>query len=157
MEKTGADAEAAANKNDTKALYRIVKELIGTKSSSNMPIKDKHGKILLITQPTSTFYFANETRTLPFTVEVGDINRKETLDAVTAVKNNKVAGWDEVTGDMPKHTGENLVARLTILLNKCWKEKFVPTDWQQGVTVKLSKKGDTSDCNNWRGITLLLA
>ena len=30
-----------------------------------------------------------------------------------------------------------------------------PQEWRDGIIVKLPKKGDLGDCNNWRGITLL--
>ena len=31
----------------------------------------------------------------------------------------------------------------------------MPEDWKTGLIIRLPKKGDLSDCNNWRGITLL--
>ena len=31
----------------------------------------------------------------------------------------------------------------------------IPEDWNCGLVVKLPKKGDLTDCGNWRGITLL--
>jgi sorting nexin-29 len=31
----------------------------------------------------------------------------------------------------------------------------MPNDWKCGLLVKLPKKGDTINCDNWRGITLL--
>jgi len=31
----------------------------------------------------------------------------------------------------------------------------MPNDWKCGLLVKLPKKGDTTNCDNWRGITLL--
>jgi hypothetical protein len=31
----------------------------------------------------------------------------------------------------------------------------MPNDWRSGLLVKLPKKGDTANCDNWRGITLL--
>ena len=68
-------------------------------------------------------------------------------------KNNKAA--DAITGEVLKHGGEDLIARLIMLLNKRWKEQVVPIEWQHGVTVELPKKGDASDCNNCRGSTLL--
>jgi len=31
----------------------------------------------------------------------------------------------------------------------------IPNDWKCALLVKLPKKGDTTNCDNWRGITLL--
>jgi hypothetical protein len=31
----------------------------------------------------------------------------------------------------------------------------LPNEWKKGILIKLTKKGDLSNCNNWRGITLL--
>ena len=33
----------------------------------------------------------------------------------------------------------------------------MPADWTKGVFIRIPKKGALSDCNNWRGITLLSA
>jgi len=44
---------------------------------------------------------------------------------------------------------------LTKLFNTVWQSKEVSTQWKNGMIVPLPKKGDLSDCNNWRGITLL--
>ncbi|XP_029646514.1 uncharacterized protein LOC115220485 [Octopus sinensis] len=41
-----------------------------------------------------------------------------------------------------------------ILQNVCINEE-IPNNWKKGLIVKLPKKGDASDCNNWRGITPL--
>ena len=43
---------------------------------------------------------------------------------------------------------------LTYLLNVIWQAEDVPGDWRRDI-VKLPKKGNLSDCNNWRGTTLL--
>nr|CAH8856167.1 unnamed protein product [Trichobilharzia regenti] len=44
---------------------------------------------------------------------------------------------------------------MTPLLEKVWKEGKVPEDWKKGYLFKLPKKGDLSQCKNWRGIMLL--
>jgi hypothetical protein len=36
-----------------------------------------------------------------------------------------------------------------------WKEEKIPEEWKEGLIIKILKKGDISNCNNWRGITLL--
>jgi len=36
-----------------------------------------------------------------------------------------------------------------------WQQKAIPADWKKGIIIPLPKKGDLSECSNWRGITLL--
>ncbi|VDO19666.1 unnamed protein product [Heligmosomoides polygyrus] len=56
---------------------------------------------------------------------------------------------------MLKAGGTPLAKQLTTLFNNCWHQQNVPEDWKKGLVVKLPKKGNLSDCGNWRGITLL--
>ena len=51
--------------------------------------------------------------------------------------------------------GENRLEMLTVLFNKIWEEERIPKDWEVGIVIPLFKKGDTSNCSNYRGITLL--
>ena len=44
---------------------------------------------------------------------------------------------------------------LFVLFKQIWQEEQIPDDWHRGLIVKISKKGDTTQCTNWRGITLL--
>jgi hypothetical protein len=41
------------------------------------------------------------------------------------------------------------------LFEKMWQEEKVPKEWREGIIVKIPNKGDTTNCINWRGITLL--
>ena len=41
------------------------------------------------------------------------------------------------------------------LLKKIWKEEKIPEEWEERLIIKILKK-DLSNCNNWRGITLLI-
>ena len=40
-------------------------------------------------------------------------------------------------------------------MHKVWEQEQIPEDWQ-GLIVKLPKKGDLTECNNWRGVTLMV-
>jgi sorting nexin-29 len=44
---------------------------------------------------------------------------------------------------------------LEPLLKKVWDSGQIPTEWKQGLIIKLAKKGDLTECHNWRGITPL--
>ena len=53
-------------------------------------------------------------------------------------------------------TQSNMVARkLEEVFKLIWKNEEIPEEWQKGVIIKLPKKGDLENCNNWRGVTLL--
>ena len=41
------------------------------------------------------------------------------------------------------------------LFGKIWETNEIPDDWKEGYLVKLPKKGDRKECQNWRGIMLL--
>lgn len=41
------------------------------------------------------------------------------------------------------------------ILQTIWQTETTPNDWKVGLIVKLPKKGDLADTNNWRGIMLL--
>jgi hypothetical protein len=43
---------------------------------------------------------------------------------------------------------------LHSLYEKIRTEGEMPNDWKCGLLVKLPKKGDTTNCDNWQGITL---
>lgn len=42
------------------------------------------------------------------------------------------------------------------LIKQIWHEEKVTNEWKQGTIVKIPKKGDVTQCSNWRGITLFL-
>ena len=44
---------------------------------------------------------------------------------------------------------------LQPLFNTIWDRRKIPDDWNQGIIIKIPKKGALSECSNWRGITLL--
>ncbi|KAJ8020351.1 hypothetical protein HOLleu_39922 [Holothuria leucospilota] len=43
--------------------------------------------------------------------------------------------------------------RLLLLFNQIWDDEAISHVWKNGIIIKLPKKGDLKDCNNWRGIT----
>ena len=47
FEQNGEEAQNVVRSNDTKTLYSIVRDLSGSQSNSNVPIKGKNGKALL--------------------------------------------------------------------------------------------------------------
>ena len=171
VENLAEEAEQAAGKQDLKTLYSITKTLNGKYTRSNVPVRDKEGKVLSKESeqvPRWKEHFESLlNRPDPISVpdiqaarEVLDINTdpptlSEVKVAIKAMKSGKAGGLDGVTADMLKAEDVMTPILLRSILERIWNSEETPESWTTGLIVKLPKKGDLSDCNNWRGITLL--
>ena len=76
--------------------------------------------------------------------------------AVKKLKNNKAPGIDGIINESIYHTFEKLKHFWCILFNKILETGILPEEWLTGIIIPIYKnKGDKSDPNNYRGITLL--
>ena len=80
---------------------------------------------------------------------------EEVKAAIKEMKSGKAAGMDGVTTEMLKAEETETPRLLTEIFRNIWESEETPKTWKTGLIVKLPQKGDLSDCNNWRGITLL--
>ena len=84
------------------------------------------------------------------------ITEEEVLCAIKTLKNGKAVGIDEVRNEFIKHSPPLLVSIYCKLFNKVLDSGVVPEQWVQGIIIPIYKgKGDTTQCDNYRGITLL--
>lgn len=75
--------------------------------------------------------------------------------AINLLKNGKAAGPDDIPAEALKADLNSSVEMLYPLFEKIWENEEIPADWKEGYLIKLPKKVDFSNCNNYRGITLL--
>ena len=81
-------------------------------------------------------------------------SRGEIEASVSQMNNNKVPGMNGITAEILKNGGEKMIDLLKQIIQRVW-ENEVPQDWRDAILVSLNKKGSTSDCSNFRGISLL--
>jgi len=62
---------------------------------------------------------------------------------------------DELPAEFLKADSSLISQWLEPLFESIWEKEQLPLDWRRGLIVKLPKKGNLRDPNNWRGITLL--
>ena len=157
-----------------RTLYGTTKKLSGDFSRSEEgPIKDKTGAVPTSDKETKArwaehfyetfnrlpppelldFSIYEEKEALP--IDLDEITLEEIKKVIKGMKNHKAAGKDNIAAELVYATSdENFISWLQ-LYNCAWKTEKMPSERRSGTIVKIPKKGDLSDCNNWKGITLL--
>ena len=99
----------------------------------------------------------NSIPSLPVMEELDRPPTEEELSkAIDSLARGNAPGGDGIPAEVLQCTKSSLLHHLYELLCQCWEEGYVPQDMRDGSIVTLYKnKGDRSDCNNYRGISLL--
>jgi hypothetical protein len=80
---------------------------------------------------------------------------EEVEHALHHLKRNKAAGEDGIPAELRQSGGESLLKELQKLIACIWRQQKMPPEWLTGIITVLHKKGDTTNCDNYRGLTLL--
>jgi hypothetical protein len=86
---------------------------------------------------------------------VPDPSRLEVQIAIAKLKKYKSPGSDNILAELIQAEGEMLLSAIHKLINSIWKKEKLPVRWKESIIVPIHKKGDKTDCNNYRGIALL--
>jgi hypothetical protein len=165
------EAEMAANQNNMKRLYEITRALSGKNFNPSRPVKDRNGNTITNDAEQRTRWVEHFEEILnrppppvtpdippaeePLRVNTNPPTKAEIEKAIKSLKNGKAAGPDGIPPEALKADAAATAEMLHPLLLKIWEQEQVPADWKLGYLVKLPKKGDLSQCGNWRGIMLL--
>lgn len=91
----------------------------------------------------------------PESKNVKEFSLKEIITAIRHLSNNKCPGYDRIINEALK-IGEKLLAGLLCqLFNNILKEKRVPSQWTKSEIILIYKKGDPSNIDNYRPISLM--
>jgi hypothetical protein len=75
--------------------------------------------------------------------------------AIAKLKKYKSPGSDEIPAELIQAGGKMLLSAIHKLINSVWHKEELPDQWKESVIVPVNKKGVITDCNNYRGISLL--
>ena len=170
LEERAEEAEKAVARGDLNTVYKITKELCG-QSKQPPPVKDKKGKIIttekeqaarwvehfkdILNRPEPTVIFEGAPQKDDLKICTDPPSKEEITKAIKSMKPGKAAGIDGIQAELLKADMGTATEELHSLFIDIWEENKIPADWSKGLIVKLSKKGDLGNCDNWRGITLL--
>ena len=84
-----------------------------------------------------------------------DILKDEVAAALKHLKEGKVAGFDGISAEEMKATGETGIDVVHKLCRKVWETEKIPDDWGKPIIAPIFEKKDKLDCTNYSGISLM--
>ena len=128
-------------KADISSLYQHFKNLFYNDNSFMHPI---------------TEYCLNESDSETISVPAldHDFTPEEVASAINSLKKGKGAGFDNLLPEMFIECKTFMSPVLCTLFNFMYTNSLYPASWTKCIIVPVPKKGDLSDANNYRGITL---
>jgi hypothetical protein len=75
--------------------------------------------------------------------------------AIEKLKGQKSPGTDQIPAELIKARGSTIFSDIHKLINSIWNKEKLHEQWKESNIVPIYKKGDKTDCSNYRGISLL--
>lgn len=166
-----------ANTNQLGEFYSELRKLMGTSYHANVPLRSLDGRNFLTSKEDVLKRWGEHFNTLlnvdrsadlqsiglmpqlPLALELDEpLLRDEVVTAIRQQQNKRAVGIDLIPGELIKYGGEKLHTLLWELFVRMWEEARVPDSFKVSrITALYKNKGDRSDCNSYRGISLLSA
>lgn len=166
-----------AETNQLGEFYSEVRKLTGTSYRAKVPLRSLDGMRLLTSKEDVLKRWAQHFNTLlnidrsadlhtisimpqlPIATELDEpLTCDEVVTAIRQQKNKRAVGTDLIPGELLKYGGKELHESVWKLFVHMWKEERVPDDFKVSrINALYKNKGDRSDCNSYRGISLLSA
>jgi hypothetical protein len=70
------------------------------------------------------------------------------------LKRYKSPGSDGIPAELIQAGGDILHSKIHKLIKSIWNKEELPDEWKGSIIVPVHKKGDKTDCVNYRGISL---
>jgi hypothetical protein len=75
--------------------------------------------------------------------------------AIGKLKSYKSPGVDQIPAEPIQAGGEALRSEIHKLIRLNWNKGELPHHWKESNAIPIHRKGDKTDCSNYRGISLL--
>ena len=166
--------QIAAAMGNIRGMYDGIKKALGPMQSKTPPLKSATGEVITDqgwqmerwVEHYSDLYSRENTVTPSALGAIKCMPIMEELDAeptmdklskvIDSLATGKAPGSNNIPPDLIKHCKTTLLHLLHEVLCQCWREGAVPQDMRDAKIITLYKnKGERSDCNNYRGISLL--
>ena len=164
-----ARADRAARCGDSKTTYRIVKSLSGYRPQRMKSVKDETGNVVSYQHGYDDRWIRHFTQVLSAEIveTIDDLGVREenaedsnillpsferTFELLQRMPDGKGVGTDGIPGELIKAGGHILANSYWKLSCHAWRKCYVPLQWRGGRLCELFKKGDSLECDNYRGL-----
>jgi hypothetical protein len=86
---------------------------------------------------------------------VPELSAFEVEFAIEELRSHKLPGINQIQAELIKVGARTIHYEIHKLITSLWEEEELPEDWKELINVPICKKGDKTDCCNYRGISLL--
>jgi len=73
---------------------------------------------------------------------------------IEKLKSHQSPGIDKIPAEFIKAGGRKIRYEIHKLIISIWNKEELLAEWKEGIVVPMHKKGDKTDCSNYRGIHL---
>jgi len=75
--------------------------------------------------------------------------------AIENLKSHKSPGVDQIPAELIKAGGRTICYEIHKLIISILNKEKLPSKWKKLIIVPVYKKGDKTDCSNYKGVSLL--
>jgi len=75
--------------------------------------------------------------------------------AIDKLKSHKSPGIGQIPAELIKAGGRAICLEIHKLITSIWKKEKLPEEWKESIIAPIHKKGNKTDCNNYRCILIL--
>ena len=86
---------------------------------------------------------------------IPELSAFEVEMAIEEQKRHESPGIDQIPGEMIKARCRTIRTEIHKLTNSIWNKEQLPEKWKEPIVIPIYKKGDKTDCINYRGISVL--
>jgi len=87
---------------------------------------------------------------------VPELSASEIEMATEKLKHHKSLCTDQIPAELIKAGGITIRSEIYKLFDTIWNKEELPQGWKELIIVPIYKKGDKTDCSNYRGTSILL-
>jgi len=81
----------------------------------------------------------------------------EVVMATEKLQSHRSPDIDHIPAEVIRAGGITIRRKIHKLINSIWNNEEFSEEWKESIIVPYHKKGDKTDCSNYRGISLLSA